>query len=73
MPAAVGSIVKFSFMGLIEVPAGFENVEFSGKAEVLEFGFQMQLGTSGYSLKVVESARYAAGTIIKVFPGSVRG
>lgn len=43
----------------------------AGTAEVLDRGFQMQLGGDGYKLRVIESAHYAPGTIIYAYRWSV--
>jgi hypothetical protein len=56
-------IVRFGFWTQIYV---------SGTAEVIDYGFQMQLGREGYKLKVLESAEYEAGTTIYAYSHNVR-
>ena len=43
-----------------------------GTAKVLNQGFQMQTGTQGYVLEVLDSNHYSSGEVITVSRGSVR-
>lgn len=45
-------------------------VSATGTAEILDRGFQTQLGADGYKAKVIESNEFAPGTIIHFFPWS---
>lgn len=55
------------------VDGRWQDVYKTGTAEVVNKGFQMQLGDNGFCLKVLESAHYATGTIIYAYSHSVRG
>jgi hypothetical protein len=45
----------------------------TGRGRLIESGFIMQLGCSGYQVSVTESDHYAPGTLVAFFNHSRRG
>ena len=57
-----------SVPGLID--GRWQQIRKTGMAEILDRGFQMQLGDNGYCLRVTDSAHYATDTIIYAYSHS---
>lgn len=64
------AITFFEFKAPEMIEGQWKETVHSGMAEIVERGFQMQLGEFGYKLKVVSSAHYSPGTIVYAYPWS---
>lgn len=73
MTRQVNSMVKYRISVSEMVDGHWRKVYRTGRAKVLEFGFQMQLGDIGYDLEVIadDHGAYAPGTTIRAFSHNV--
>ena len=73
MAYKTNDVVTFQIRVPEMVDGHWRHVYRTGRAKVLDYGFQMQLGDTGYDLEVIseDKGAYAPGTTVRAFSHSV--